>query len=156
MSLAPIGTVCIVGAGWSGRQIAAQLLAHGLHVSLYDLNAEVIDSAKIWIADHIEEQMASGQSRFENQVGWARYYLVRAGYIDASKRGVWALTEKGRIAATLSKAEVATLVRDVIAEWGSRPETAPESAIEPSEAPPPDESMRDHRAVSQSITGMTK
>lgn len=96
--------------------------------------------------DALEEQMASGQSRFENQVGWARYYLVRAGYIDASKRGVWALTEKGRNSATLSKSEVSTLVRGVIAEWGSRPETAPESPIESSEAPPPDESIRDHRA----------
>jgi restriction system protein len=28
-------------------------------------------------------------------VQWARLYLVRAGYVDSSKRGVWSLTEKG-------------------------------------------------------------
>jgi 3-hydroxybutyryl-CoA dehydrogenase len=70
MSLAPIRTVCIVGAGWSGRQIAAQLLAHGMQVSLYDSNAEVIDSAKIWIAHHIEEQTASGYWNRELAEGW--------------------------------------------------------------------------------------
>ena len=36
------------------------------------------------------------QSRFENQVHWARFYLAKGGYIDASKHGVWTLTEKAR------------------------------------------------------------
>src|SRR4051812_3354300 len=36
-----------------------------------------------------------GESRFGNDVDWARFYLVRAGYLDASKRGVWSLTEAG-------------------------------------------------------------
>jgi restriction system protein len=42
------------------------------------------------------ELIPSGQSRFHNQVNWARFYLARAGLIDASTRGVWSLTEKGR------------------------------------------------------------
>jgi len=37
----------------------------------------------------------TGQERFHNQVQWARQYLVWEGYIDAGKRGVWALTPKG-------------------------------------------------------------
>jgi restriction system protein len=45
--------------------------------------------------EHLNRQLQSGGSHFENQVGWARFYLARAGYIDASKRGVWSLTEKG-------------------------------------------------------------
>jgi restriction system protein len=39
--------------------------------------------------------LKGGQSRARNQVQWARLYLSYAGYIDASKRGVWSLTEKG-------------------------------------------------------------
>ena len=39
--------------------------------------------------------MQSGESRFGNQVAWARFYLVKAGYLDSSTRGVWSLTEKG-------------------------------------------------------------
>jgi restriction system protein len=42
------------------------------------------------------ELMSSGQPRFRNQVAWARFYLVREGLLDSSKRGVWSLTERGR------------------------------------------------------------
>jgi restriction system protein len=60
--------------------------------------AEVID----WIANALEvtdehqlEVLKSGQTRFENQVHWARFYLSKADYIDSSQRGVWSLTKKG-------------------------------------------------------------
>ncbi len=45
-----------------------------------------------------EETNSNGQSRVRNQIAWARFYLVKAGYIDKSQRGVWTLTEKGRTA----------------------------------------------------------
>ena len=45
------------------------------------------------------EQIPSGQSRFSNKVNWARFYLVKAGLINSSTRGVWSLTEKGRATA---------------------------------------------------------
>ena len=38
----------------------------------------------------------NGQSRFANQVAWARFYLAKAGLIDTSRRGVWTLTEPGQ------------------------------------------------------------
>ena len=46
--------------------------------------------------DELEGTTRGGQSKFENKVGWARFYLVKAGFIDAQERGVWVLTEKGR------------------------------------------------------------
>lgn len=53
-------------------------------------------AAKLNLSDSIlNAQTKSGIARFENQVAWARFYLVKAGCIDASKRGVWSLTEKG-------------------------------------------------------------
>src|SRR5438128_1573877 len=36
------------------------------------------------------------QSIFENDVHWARFYLVKAGLIDNSKRELWSLTSDGR------------------------------------------------------------
>lgn len=58
-----------------------------------------------WIAenneipqDELEGTTKGGQSKFENKVGWARFYLVKAGFIDAKERGVWVLSEKGRTA----------------------------------------------------------
>jgi restriction system protein len=56
-----------------------------------------------WIAEHneiprteVEGTTKGGQSKFENKVGWARFYLAKAGLIDTEQRGVWVLTEKGR------------------------------------------------------------
>jgi restriction system protein len=45
--------------------------------------------------DELNETIQSGQSRIKNQIQWARFMLVKAGYLDSSTRGVWALTEKG-------------------------------------------------------------
>lgn len=42
-----------------------------------------------------EETLKSGQTRFYNQVNWARQYLVWEGLLDSSTRGVWTLTPKG-------------------------------------------------------------
>ena len=39
-----------------------------------------------------DEEMKSGQSRFSNQVAWAKFYLSKAGLIESSARGVWSLT----------------------------------------------------------------
>jgi restriction system protein len=44
------------------------------------------------------ELLPSGGPRFRNQIAWARFYLVREGLLDSSKRGVWSLTERGRSA----------------------------------------------------------
>ena len=59
---------------------------------------EVIDRAieKTGISESEQEAtLKNGQSRVGNQIQWARFYLVRAGYLDSSKRGVWNLTDKG-------------------------------------------------------------
>lgn len=40
--------------------------------------------------------LKSGFPRVRNQVQWARLYLIKAGYLESSQRGVWSLTEKGR------------------------------------------------------------
>ena len=46
--------------------------------------------------DEQAEQISSGASRFSKNVDWARFYLAKAGHIDASTREVWSLTESGR------------------------------------------------------------
>ena len=60
--------------------------------------SEVIDRAIELLQIPESEQevtLKNGQSRVRNQVQWARLYLVRAGYLESSRRGVWSLTEKG-------------------------------------------------------------
>jgi 5-methylcytosine-specific restriction protein B len=47
--------------------------------------------------DDLTRQVESGnQSIFENDVHWARFYLVKAGLVSKAKRGVWGLTPEGR------------------------------------------------------------
>ena len=82
------------------------------------------------------ESLPSGvQTRFENQVHWARFYLARAGYIDSSQRGVWTLTEKGRSLGAVTPDEVQSIVKDVSAQTkpgdheGSESEPAPDNTM---------------------------
>lgn len=60
---------------------------------------EVVDkiAATLKLSDEqLNEVLPSGELRFRNQVAWARFYLVREGLLDSSRRGVWSLTGKGR------------------------------------------------------------
>lgn len=43
----------------------------------------------------LEETLKSGQTRYYNQVHWARQYLVWENLLDGSTRGIWALTPLG-------------------------------------------------------------
>jgi len=77
------------------------------------------------------EVLPSDQSRYRNQVAWARYYLVRMGLLDSSKRGVWTLTEKGRATSlSLDQArEIANQVRIYQKQQRTKTDT-PESVVE--------------------------
>lgn len=77
----------------------------------------------------LNEERESSGSRYENQVAWARFYLVRAGYVDSSKRGVWSLTDKGRQAKKLTETEIDQLIKDVQAQSPPRPKDTTPSKI---------------------------
>jgi len=62
--------------------------------------------------DKLNEILKSGQSRYYNQVAWARQYLVWEGLLDMSKHGIWALSSKGEN--TTLTAEQA---RDIFLRW---------------------------------------
>jgi restriction system protein len=56
-----------------------------------------------WIANNLNisdeklnELLKNGNSRFKNQVDWARFYLSKTGYIGSARRGIWTLTDLGR------------------------------------------------------------
>lgn len=81
--------------------------------------AEVTDAVITKLKIPESEQQAvlkRGQSRIENQVYWARYYLAQAGFLDSSQRGVWSLTEKGRTI-DLASFDVSAPIREVRAKF---------------------------------------
>ena len=76
---------------------------------------EVIEriALDLGLSDEVQnELLPSGESRYRNQLAWARFYLVREGLLDSSKRGVWSLTERGR--STKLSPEQA---REVVRKW---------------------------------------
>ncbi|MEK7795024.1 MAG: restriction endonuclease [Candidatus Hydrogenedentota bacterium] len=70
---------------------------------------------------------SNGQSRFKNQVHWARFDLSKAGLIDSSKRGVWSLTESGRQYVDLTNEAALELSKKI----RKRPQTENSSTIHP-------------------------
>jgi restriction system protein len=89
---------------------------------------------------HISEReqaqtLKNGSSRVRNQVAWARFYLAKTDLLDASRRGVWALTEKGRTI-HLSPHAVFQLFKDVHTTFPTKDEK-PKTADEAIELTPP-------------------
>lgn len=77
-------------------------------------------SEKLSISDTEQtELLKSGQSRVSNRIHWARFYLVKAGFIDASERGVWSLTAKGTNAPMDHESALA-IFRSIHIKWGSK------------------------------------
>jgi restriction system protein len=51
---------------------------------------------KLNLSDEIlNSTLNSGESRFHNQVAWARQYLIWENYLDKNIRGAWVLTSLG-------------------------------------------------------------
>jgi restriction system protein len=89
-----------------------------------------------------QETLPSGALRFANQIAFARQYLVWGGYIDASRRGVWSLTEKGLAAPHISDADAIQLFREQhklrstakSTKGNGEQDEEEEDSVEPSEA----------------------
>src|SRR6185295_8442882 len=93
-----------------------------------------------------EETTSNGQSRVRNQIGWARFYLVKEGLLDASRRGVWTLTERGR-SAQLDADSVLALFKGVQKRFPRKPPLPDtRSTNDAEEEPAPEGDASDHRA----------
>ncbi len=76
------------------KPIIEVLKVSGGSATVAEVIDSVIDKMKITETEQ-QEILKGGQPRVKNQIQWARFYLVQAGLIDSSKRGIWSLTEKG-------------------------------------------------------------
>ena len=60
-------------------------------------------------ADERKETLPSGtQSKFDNRVGWAKTYLVKAGLLTVPKRGIFCITERGASVLAANPGELST------------------------------------------------
>ena len=111
-----------------------------------EVRAVVARNLQISDAEQSEPLPSGVQTRFENQVHWARFYLAKAGYIDSSQRGVWTLTEKGRLLGAVSPDEIRSMLRDVAAQTRPGSEDGPQSTPGPDEIAPTMSNYRDELA----------
>lgn len=102
------------------------------------------------LSDAIQnELLPSGESRFRNQVAWARFYLVREGFLDSSRRGVWSLTERGRhTTLTLEEARAIFLKWvKIFQEQRKSKGKKPAEPDDPTVVPLVEEESEDHRRI---------
>lgn len=86
------------------------LMVLGGSASIRELEDEVAQALDISETD-LEAQDHQGRSQFGYRLAWARSYLKAVGLVDNSKRGVWALTPKGREAGEVDPDEVKRVCR---------------------------------------------
>lgn len=82
----------------------------------------------------LEETVKRGISRIRNQISWARFYLVKTGYMDSSQRGIWSLTEKGVNSKTLTQDDLLKILMIGQGRY-TDDETKPEKNSENEEVP---------------------
>ena len=60
-----------------------------------EVREKIIDNEKLTSEETGAVIGKTNTPEFNNDVAWARQYLVRGGYLDNSTRGIWKLTESG-------------------------------------------------------------
>ena len=60
-----------------------------------DVRKKIIENEHLSEEEVKETRGKSNVNKFENEVAFARSYLVKGGYIDNSVQGIWSLSEKG-------------------------------------------------------------
>lgn len=64
--------------------------------TLAEARAKIIENEQLSEDEINETRGKNNVNKFENEVAFARNYLVNAGYIDKSVYGIWTLTEAGK------------------------------------------------------------
>jgi restriction system protein len=130
-------------------QALADLGGSGRPAEVTDRIAATLNLA----AAELAETTSNGESRFKNQVAWARFYLAKFGCIDSSRRGVWSLTDKGRSALPMSHAQAIAVFDAVREQFEEAPRP---DGSEPPPAPPPGETSLSYRAeLAEKVRSLT-
>jgi 3-hydroxybutyryl-CoA dehydrogenase len=64
-----VRTVLVIGAGWVGRQIVGQFVAHGLKVTWMDQSSDALRSGLEWIAQHRAEIQSANHDTIYRAAG---------------------------------------------------------------------------------------
>lgn len=100
---------------------------------------------KLNLSDEILNQtISSGESRFHNQVCWARQYLSWEGYLDTSIRGVWKLSQTGT-----SKELTSEEATKIFQKWNRINRNNKEQKEKSTNTPEDDEDISESSSISE-------
>ena len=104
---------------------------------IYDV---IADRMNLTEEERSARNKVSGGVRFENQIAWARSYLVLTGYLNSPSHGIWRLTNKG-LTSHLDGPDIDSIYRQAqelktLQKAGVAEQAKPQSA---SSSPVPDE-----------------
>ncbi|WP_410760072.1 restriction endonuclease [Citrobacter youngae] len=129
----------------SGKMVTYDQLMVPLMQALVDLGGsgsiDEIYETVVDIEKFDEETLAilhnpekSSQTEIGYRLAWARTYLKKAGYLENSSRGVWALTDKAKQAPEIDSREIVNFVRalDRKASQATTDPSKPELSIDDS------------------------
>ncbi len=106
--------------------------------------------------DKLNELLNSGQSRYYNQVAWARQYLAWEGLLDTSQHGIWALSAKGENTTLTDEQARAIFLKWVDIHRKAKLDKSEKEIIEEQEESEPDDiqptNMTDLLQVLQNLT----
>lgn len=85
-------------------------------------------------AYELAQKTKDGFSKFEVGVSWARFYLIKAGWMYAPKRGVWALTDKGKETSALTQEQAIAIFKGVQTKFKGDEEVAAPEDVQPETA----------------------
>jgi restriction system protein len=81
-----------------------------------------------------QERLKSGGSRFANQIYFSKQYLLWAGFVASSERGVWALTDAGNALKEMSHEKALEIFKQQHALHQTKTTSKPEAEAEEDEA----------------------
>lgn len=79
-----------------------------------DTRNKIIENEKLTEQEICETRGKNNVNKFENDVAFARSYLVKSGYIDNSVAGIWTLTEEGKTV-NMTEELVSQIFKEVVA-----------------------------------------
>ena len=106
MGITDIKTVCVVGGGLMGRQIALNTAIHGFNAVLTDVSPEVLEKADFWAREYMDERVAKGRiTRNEAEIFLSRFHLESSLHKAASQAQlvIEAIIEEKKIKADFFK-----------------------------------------------------
>ncbi|BAO30172.1 restriction endonuclease [Sulfuritalea hydrogenivorans] len=115
-------------------------LSDGSDHTLRDAEDALAGHFNLTSAERAELLPSGQQGIFKNRIGWARTYLKKAGLIEAPKRGVFKITDRGTKALASSPKRIDVKYLEQFAEFiefrdASKPENSPATTSEISTSP---------------------